>query len=245
MIKIGLDFDVKKNKNNFMKNTFLVIVYLNILLIYMGSSELNAQVIAAPSIKASTEKLDLSDFRGSVYLDDKFQQGTIYDELTGQEKNKWVRYNVLDDVFEIKQTENSTNVEVLKKTYEIYVEIKDKKFYFRNYIDKEGNNITGYVEKIAESKDNEFSIKYAKELIMPQKAQTSLEQDLPGKIKDDSYYLVGKGNGLKPAEIDKKNIYTFFSKEKMAALKAYVKEHRLKFRDTDDIKKLVNYSESL
>ena len=80
---------------------------------------------------------------------------------------------------------------------------------------------------------------------MPQKAQTSLEQDLPGKIKDDSYYLVGKGNELKPAEIDKKNIYAFFSEEKTAKLKAYVKEHRLKFRDADDIKKLVDYSESL
>ena len=227
------------------KNTLLVLVCLNAVLIFIDSFELKAQVIAAPSIKASAEKLDLSDFRGSIYLDDKFQQGTIYDELTGQKKNKWIRYNVLDDVFEIKQSENSTNVEVLKKTYEISVEIKGKKFYFRNYIDKQGNNITGYVEKIAESKENEFCIKYAKELTMPQKAQTSLEQDLPGKIKDDSYYLVGKGNELKPAEIDKKNIYTFFSKEKTAKLKAYVKEHRLKFRDADDIKKLVDYSESL
>ena len=227
------------------KNTFLAVVYLNAIFICISSLKLQAQVIAAPSIKASTEKLDLSDFRGSVYLNDKFQQGIIYDELTGQEKNKWIRYNVLDDVFEIKQTENSSNVEVLKKTYEIFVKIKDKRFYFRNYIDKQGNNITGYVEKIAESKENEFCIKYTKDLIMPQKAQTSLEQDLPGKIKDDSYYLVGKGNELKPAEIDKKNIYTFFSQERTAKLKAYVKEYRLKFRDFDDIKKLADYSDSL
>lgn len=227
------------------KITFLTVLCLNAIIICMSSSKLQAQVIAAPAIKASTEKLDLSDFKGSVYLEDKFQQGIIYDELTGQERNKWLRYNVLDDVFEIKQTESSKTIEVLKKTYEISVAFNDNRFYYRNYVDENGKATTGYVFKIAASKTNEFYKKYSKHLVMPQKAQTSLEQDRPGKIKDKNYYIVGKGNDLKPTEINKKNIYTFFSKEEVPNLKTYVKDHKLKFKKTDDIKELVDYSKSL
>ncbi|RZS99715.1 hypothetical protein [Aquimarina brevivitae] len=229
----------------FKVNELMVFTFITMFFYASIPSTLNAQVIAAPSIKTKAEKLDLSDFQGSPYLKEEYQQAMIYDAITGQNRNAFIRYNVLDDVFEIKSSKTANVVEELKKSYEIHVEFDNRKFYYRNYTDEGEKAVTGYLEQLGTSENNDFYIKYAKELRMPQKAQTSLEQDRPGKIRDQSYYLTGTGNAIKPSDIDKRNILNFFPKAQKAKLKEYIKEQRLKFRDAEDIKKLVVYFNSL
>ena len=198
-----------------------------------------------PYVKPDGEKIELADFKGTPYLEKEFQKGVVYDGLTGKENNLFLRYDALNDTFEMKDTKATKNKEFLKKAYEVHVGINDKVFYYQNYINEGGRNVTGYLREITTVGDKKFYIKYGKNLVMPKKAATTLEQDRPGRIENESFYVVGVSNKLKATDIKKKNVLDHFPNDKRSELKQFIKKNRLRFKDEKDIKKLADYMKKI
>ncbi|MHA7058776.1 hypothetical protein ACWGOQ_0016245 [Aquimarina sp. M1] len=198
-----------------------------------------------PYVKPDGEKIELSDFRGSPYLEEEFQKGVVRDGITGKENMLFLRYDVLNDIFEMKDAKAAKKKDFLKKAFELRVVLGNKTFSYQNYTNDEGRNVTGYLQEIAAVNDKKFFVKYGKRLVMPQKAKTSLEQDRQGKIRDEAYYVVGMSNQVKVANINKKNILDYFPNYKRDKLKEFIKKNRLKFKDYSDIKELADYIDTI
>jgi len=219
-------------------NQISVVISVYVVLISFFSEDINSQI---PYVKPDGEKIDIKDFRGTQYLEEDFQKGVVYDGLAGSEKDMFLRYDALNDLFEMKKIKTEKNNEFLKKTFEINISLDTKKFYCLNYRNNDGNDVFGYLQEIATIGDMKFYRKYGKKLILPQKAKTTLEQDRPGKIKNKKYYVVGISNDLKAAEINKKLILNYIKSDKKASAKAFVKKNKLKFKDYKDIEKLADF----
>lgn len=216
------------------------ILILLVAVINFSYLSLEAQ-IAAPSIKKEAEKIDIADFLGSPYHEEKFVKAIIYDGLTSKESTQLVRYDALNDVFEMKSELSQSTPEYLKQSSEITVTIDSKKFYYKSYTNDEGKFVWGYLQEIAKVGNKLFYLKYGKTLIMPQEAKTTLEQDRPGKIKDQEYYVVGAENQLKYTTINKKTILFQIPLDKRDQVKAFIKKEKLKFKSIKDIKKLASF----
>ncbi|WP_299434954.1 hypothetical protein [uncultured Aquimarina sp.] len=223
-------------------NQILTRILYFIVFVTFSYQNLQSQI---PYVKPDGEKIELSDFKGTPYLDKEFQKGVVHDGLTGKENNLFLRYDALNDLFEMKDTKVAKNKKFLKKAFEVYVVFNGKTFYYQNYINDDGRSVVGYLHEIARVADKTIYMKYGKNLVMPEKAATSLEQDRPGRIKNETYYVVGVSNKLKATEIKKKNVLDHFPDDKKGKLKEFIKKNRLKFKDYSDIKKLADYMEKI
>lgn len=215
-----------------------VVISIYVILISFFSEDINSQI---PYVKPDGEKIELEDFKGTPYLEEDFRTGVVYDGLTNNKREMFLRYDAFKDVFEMKKIKTAKTNEFLKEAFEIHVTLDTKTFYYLNYKNNDGIDVVGYLQEIAMIGDMKFYKKYGKKLILPQKAKTSLEQDRPGKIKNNVYYVVGSANDLKAAEINKKLILNYIADDKKASAKAFVKKNKLRFKDYADIKKLGDF----
>lgn len=219
-------------------NQISAVISLYVVFISLFSQDIQSQI---PYIKSDGKKIELSDFKGTPYLEEVFQKGAVHDGLTAKKKDMFLRYDALNDIFEMKKIKTAKKSDFLQKAFEIHITIGTKTFYYQNYKNNDGKDVIGYLQELATIEGTKFYRKYGKKLILPQKAKTSLEQDRPGKIKNNVYYVVGSANDLKAVDINKKLILNYIDKDKKASAKAFVKKNKLKFKDYADIKKLAGF----
>ncbi|GAA0712025.1 hypothetical protein GCM10009430_02030 [Aquimarina litoralis] len=227
------------------RNQTLFFALTGIIFLSLGSLTLNAQQIAVPSIRTEAENIDLSKFIGSRYMEETFKNGTVYDGLTSFEKKTFLRYDVYGDFFEMKKSPSDKKTDFLKQAAEIHLVMDGKTFYYKSYKDDEDKQRFGYLQKLERIGDIDFYLKYSTKLTMPVEAETTLEQDRPGKIKSYTYYVVGKSEQLAYAKISKKTILEYIPEEKRKDVKSYIKKEKLKFKNFQDLIKLANYVNGL
>jgi hypothetical protein len=65
-------------------------------------------------------------------------------------------------------------------------------------------------------------------------------------IKKEVYYLANsKGEDLKSFKIKKRTILSLIDKNKIETVKQFAKQHKLKFKEAEDVKVLFDYSKTL
>ena len=71
--------------------------------------------------KKTQEEIDLNDFKGSMYINDKFVKSIVYDGLTKKNKTLYLRYDAYRDIFEKKPTPNEVSHDYLKQSHLLYL----------------------------------------------------------------------------------------------------------------------------
>jgi len=184
---------------------------------------------------------DLSDFIGSKYLEDDFQVGSIEDELTNISKNVFLRYDVYSDIFERKDSQATSAFTYLEKTYGVNVFYDDRTFIYTNYINDLGNQVIGYLEVLGKYEDLTFYMDFEKTLRMPQKSPSPQTPDRAGKIGNKEFFVLKSPQGTKVIDISRKDVQDLFPQEVRGQVKSYVKKNKLKFRDGEDMKNLLDH----
>jgi len=190
-------------------------------------------------------KVDIDKFLGSKYLDEEFQSGIVEDKLSQKKVNTFIRYDVLNDFFEMKDTKASKNTTFLKKELGIDVVYNNLIFVYTNYYNELGNFETGYLQKLGVIGETEVFAKYTRSLKLPEKAKTTLEQDRKGRIRNEMYYLSESEGSKKVVNLDKKNILLYYSKENQPKIKSFIKKQKLKFKNPEDVVQLIAYAKTL
>jgi len=208
-----------------------------LLTLTLGIGTIQAQI----PYKKSIETIDINDFKGTMYLEDTFVLSTIYDGLANHTRQAYLRYDAYNDVFEMKKSLQSKEHTHLRTSSVVSITYGTRKFYYRSYTTKSGKLQLGYLEEICKIGDQVFYKKYGKELIMPKKAQTTYEQDIPGKIANKTYYVVGAAKELKANAITKKTILNYIPSAHFDEIKSYIKQSKLKFKTPDDLQQLAKY----
>jgi hypothetical protein len=190
-------------------------------------------------VKSVSEKTNI---KGSPYLYNTwFNNGKIHfnDRVLSVMS---LNYNMQLERFEAKISEDSVfaiDPQGIKK-----IEIRDKEFI--RTLDPEFQR-NSYFEEVASINGMMLLEKHTIELkegrINPMTMQ-KLQKD--ALVKKEVHYLANsKGKDLKSFKLNKRSILALIEKDKTDRVKEFAKQKRLKFKNAEDVKVLIDYAKSL
>ncbi|MCF4102762.1 hypothetical protein L1I30_13875 [Gillisia sp. M10.2A] len=167
-------------------------------------------------------------YEGSIYLNNDFVLGNISDIQNGTSQPAYLRFNLLDDIVEIKLTPNSER--------RILPKIDNIKYDFGAYaliLRGEENNKSYYLEFY-----NEENLKF---IAKPELAATRKKSDILGIdniliFQDYKYYII-KDNDMKEIHLKTKDLKQIFAGNSIA--ENYLKSHKV--NNIDKIKQFLEF----
>ncbi len=185
------------------------------------------------------------NYKGSPYWNPSYLLGNIYNKSELLSGNVALRYNVIADEIEVKETLASTdeNAQALTKSVDIYVKIKNETFIFIPYqgsIEK-----GGYFQVVFDGSNYDLLKKVYKKFRPAVKAATSMTKDVPASFEENSVYFIvtkdGKFHELPKSKSKKVKVFG----NKQDVVKKYIKKNKLNINKEKDLKKLLIYFDNL
>lgn len=178
---------------------------------------------------ANNAELD-PDIVGTKFITENFELGILTFVSDNESTRNLLRYNVYDDLFEIKNEEQINHV---IKTSDIDINLAGKKYSFISDLNNDMKFKPGYYEVIHLFKDGSRLLqKYSKRHIAAKAPKSSYDTGKPARIID-ARNLVYLGNDNNPVEINnhKKRVLDFFDKDERKEYKNLIKKRKLEFDD--------------
>lgn len=229
--------------------------FFTVFFVIIGLGVMQAQGISDLSLKRINDAARADDgvidfdkpktYIGTPYGNPEFQLGSISRNDSVLFKNIALRYNVISDQIEVKESLNLPNEEIrnLKKSYDLMVQIGTQKLEFVPY---EGKISEGdYFEVFYEGRQIDMYKKHYKEVRYPIKASTSLTRDQPAMFTDKpTYFLVTKRKKFYQFPDSRKAKFKVFG-NKAEILKKFARQNDLDVNKEEDLLKVVQHFESL
>ncbi len=178
-------------------------------------------------------------YDGSPYLTDEFVSGTIFLANGEEYPDILLRYNVYDDLFELKKEDNIFIIDRQKTDY--IFNLGDRIFSYNNYILK-GRATEGYLEQLVRGT---YSL-YAKHIVVfreGEKPEPFKEARKPKFHIQNPDLLIGKDDGSIVEIKSAKDLYDKFNDlEKL--IEEYTGNKKLKLKTEQDYIELVNFLNS-
>ena len=210
--------------------------------VLMMSVHISYTQVAIPNTlkKPTTQKIDLSEVKGTIYEHEEFAKGVLIDELGHQEKPYYIRYNAYNDEVELVDKISSKNVSaMLSKSEGIYAKIGTKEYRRINYKTSKGDQINRISIKLADNQHLALHKFIEKEFVPERKAKTSLEKDVPAKFRTSTTYYILKEDLLYEIDLNKKSIIKVLPEHKKA-LEAFMDSEKLNLKKEEDVIALIS-----
>ncbi|GAA0873533.1 hypothetical protein GCM10009117_26800 [Gangjinia marincola] len=189
--------------------------------------------------------MDYDKINGSPFLNNKFLPGKIINKNTLDIQNVYLRYNVYNNFFEVKESDSGDETFSLMKNKFIIPSINQQEFYLTKSIENDENI---YVSLVSRLNDNKIILKaYTceyKEGVIP---KSSYDKGRPAKfISNEVYYIAASEDFklYKEFDLSKRDLLDIFD-DKRDALKKFIKQKDLKFKNENDLIILINYYKSI
>lgn len=196
----------------------------------IGSSSLLAQIQDSGNhglMTLTLKKKDLSEIKGTPYFEENFKNGTLF--LKGKEPlTAFMRYDVQNEIIEIKPDLNSTDIFVLPPGKNAEYIIGDNTFL----IDKiriNGKEIYGYFIEHYRGDNFRFLEKPMVTISEAVAATSGYDKDRPAEIKIKSEYYIQKEDGqIINVSLKQKDIKKYFNSK---TAKEYLSKNKIKSID--------------
>jgi hypothetical protein len=147
-----------------------------------------------------------------------------------------MRYNVYNDVFEVKN-QQTDEIEGLLKAKPIVVKTPQGIFRAFEVYDDRGLISLAYFNVLTTTSNKKLLKRYTKSFKPGEKAKTSYHTDVKPQIIDHENYYIKIGNEP-PKELGRlkeKNILGAFTSTEAIAIKKYLKDNKIKLRTEEDV----------
>ena len=175
--------------------------------------------------------------KGSEYFDEKFKPADVNYFGKDLNQNIFLRYNAYSD--EIEFTNNPKTLssdKILMKNTNISCQIDGEKYIYTDYIDENNFKKKGYLIELFSGKKYGLYEKRLKIFMEGSNAKTSLERSFPPRFVEKYKYFISKNNNIKKElRLKKKNIIDFLGVDE-ELIKKIIKERKLKFKQSSDLK---------
>jgi len=192
----------------------------------------------------NSDLVDLSTIEGSPYETDLFMLGKASNKLTKKSQPNYIRYNVYNDVIELKENLNDTKIIGLIKSLNIYAIVNNKEYHYEIYSDDNSKTNEGYFILISKGVNSNLYLKKSQEFKDKVKAKDAYHNDSPATFENSEAYYVKKGRILHPLTKSKKEFLKQFP-EKESELKKYMKAEKINLKSEKDVVKLFKYYDSI
>lgn len=199
------------------------------------------------------KKMNFNRIDGSPYMTKEFQKGEIVDHSKDRTITAYVRYRILDDMFEVKKTPRSQSSMTIKRGNNFTISTDNKKFVFlENLPVKINGTNSGYaVEMISDENGASLYKRMSQTFNEGRKQQRSAYGKNNGRqdpsIETSTDYFVKINGKLSLLKASKRRAANAFPDHKKQ-LENYIDNKNLRFRgDKTDMSlaRLVNYYNSL
>ena len=173
---------------------------------------------------------------GSPYINENFKESTII--IQDKEFQSKVRYNGLNDTFEIKK-ENG-EIKILNRVPSLKVKTQDGTYAMFKYFDDDNNKSQRFFKVLAENDNIKFIKIEGVEYNKGREAKNSYSQETPPSLKPfEEYYFIKNNIPAKKVRMRKKHILKYLDDDKA---EEYVKTNNLKLKQQEEVIKLIlNY----
>jgi len=189
--------------------------------------------------------MDSKDYIGTPYNNESYLPGKVYGDDVVLMSDIAIRYNVIEDEMEIKESLSTPDNEAkaLVKSADIFVKIVNDIFVFVPFEGDDENG--GYFQVIEEGGQASLFKKLKKKFTKAQIATSSITRDVPAKFKDDNEYFVVNSLG-KFTELpsSKKKALLLFG-DKKDQIKEFMKKSNLQFDEEADLIRIFKYYNSI
>lgn len=196
------------------------------------------------NLNNSAGSVDLKDVKGSPYAQETFSQGRVLNKKLETSYPYFLRYNVYNDIIEIKNENQS--VELLRSP-NIYAIFNNKEYHFEEYLtdDPEEGLNKGYFTMLQNGKKYKLYLKSFKRFKAAEKAETAYNKNYPATFSDfEDFYVKEDDKRLVPLKKRKKQFLQQFpsvSKE----IEQYIKAEKTDLDKEEDLVQLFTYMDSL
>lgn len=188
--------------------------------------------------------IDLSTVKGSPYENKNFQLGKAVNREVGEPTNYYLRYNVYNDVIELKKNNSDTDIGGLIKSENIYAIINNREYHYKKYIDNKSNIKEGYFILLKKGNHSSLYLKKLKDFKDKVLPKDNFEKEKPATFTDDQTYYIQKGDVLVHVASRKKKFLEQFP-EISKELGKYIKSEKINLKQERDVIKVFSYLDTL
>ena len=190
-------------------------------------------------------QLTLKDIDGTIYSNENFTLGTLYEK--GEAFRKlYLRYDAYNDEVELKESADSDVVRSMVKHPVYSCSINGEDYYYLIYKDGDGESQQGYLTPLVSGEDYALFIKRIKVFKEGKPAKTSLDKGFPHRFLDKTEYYVSRDGDIPVYMKTKKSeVLDMFVESDREAIKKYLKEKRANVNSDEDLLDLFTYANTL
>ncbi|MCR9265647.1 MAG: hypothetical protein NXH86_15935 [Flavobacteriaceae bacterium] len=190
--------------------------------------------------------LTLEDIDGTIYLDESFQLGGLYQNGVAF-KRMYMRFDAYNDEVELRESPDSEVTRSMVKNEEYSCSINGDEFLYMQYTDDKGATAKGYLSPLVKGGGEyvlyEKRIKVFKE---GKPAKTSLDKGFPHRFLDKVEYYVSVNGGVPVYMRAKKSeVLEVFSDEDQKKVKQFIKDRHINLGDNMGLMNLFAYANTL
>ena len=179
----------------------------------------------------------LNEVSGSPFFNENFKSGHVIDIESDNKVKTFLRYDVYNDLFEIKLDLNSESIKILERSQNYQYTLNNEKFVLIKYpqVINEGHYISGngyVVELTNPSKKAILYKRYYVDFNEGRKATSSYDKDTPPSLDLDKRFIIKFNDEYVKAEDHKRKILDAFP-DKQKEIKKFIKSKNFKFRGDD------------
>ncbi|WP_339610022.1 hypothetical protein [uncultured Planktosalinus sp.] len=201
-------------------------------------SDSNSKELLNYTTRAS--KYNPENTKGSPYLTDEFQKGSLLNESSVMFPDVALRYNALNDEFQVKNSiyESNDNILAVMKKTDVYVKIGDAIY---TYLLPSGET-GGYYNVLVEGAKKSIYKKLSKKFVEGAQSVNMMTGNHPNRLVDETkYYLVDSNGTIEELPNSKNRKLKLIAKKNYKEFKKYAKSNDLNANDDEDLIKLVKY----
>ncbi|MFD2101649.1 hypothetical protein [Flagellimonas iocasae] len=189
--------------------------------------------------------IDLADIEGTIYLNETFQLGGLYQNGVVF-KRIYMRYNAYNDEVELKIDPKSENTYAMIKNKEYSCSFGGDDFVYTDYVNEDHETVEGYLSPLVRGGEYVLYQKRVKTFKEGKAAKTSMERGFPHRFLDDTeYYVSVNGSVPKFIKSKKSEVLSVFSEEDQKKVKQFIRDKQIDLGDSLGLTNLFAYANTL
>lgn len=189
--------------------------------------------------------LTLEDIDGTIYLDESFKIGGLYQNGVAF-KRMYMRFDAYNDEVELRESPDSDVTRSMVKNEEYSCSINGDEFMYMQYADDKGATVKGYLSPLVKGGEYVLYEKRVKVFKEGKPAKTSLERGFPHRFLDKvEYYVSVNGGTPEYMKAKKSEVLDMFSDEDQKKVKQFMKDKHINLGDNMGLANLFAYANTL
>ena len=186
-----------------------------------------------------------SDLKGSPYASSGFKNGTIIDYLANIYDDVNLRYNIYNDVFEVRNYQEKKDTVLVARTESIGIKYNGSEYNYKKYLNRKGKSESGYLRNAGFINGKKVYVRTFQKLRLPKEAKTTLEKDIQGAIRNYYLLVIESENGSRKAEnLNRRQVLKSVSKENRNRAEQIIDEKALTLKNPEELITLITALQS-